>query len=51
VGETLSVQGEVTDIEEKIGKKPFDLAHVQLTGIDEAGEIALRGQVAFILFK
>ncbi len=51
VGETLTIQGTVVDVQEKKGKRPFDVVRVRLTATDEKGAVAFRGAVAYILFK
>jgi acyl dehydratase len=51
VGEALTIQGTVTAVVEKRGSKPFDLVTMVLSATDERGAIAMRGTVAFILFK
>jgi acyl dehydratase len=51
VGETLTIQGTVTDVYEKQGKRPFDVAQVNFTATDESGTVAFRGMQSYVLFK
>jgi acyl dehydratase len=51
VGETLTIQGSVSDVYEKQGKRPFDVAQVKFTATDENGAVAFRGMQSYILFK
>ena len=51
VGETLTIQGSVTDVYEKHGKRTFDVGQVGFTATDEDGNIAFRGVQSYILFK
>ncbi len=51
VGETLTVQGRVTDVYEKQGKRTFDVVWVSFTATDESGAVALEGAQSYIIFK
>ena len=51
VGETLSIVGTVLDVVEKRGKRPFDLVSIAVSATDEAGAVAFRGSMGFVLFK
>ncbi|MFC1823796.1 MaoC family dehydratase N-terminal domain-containing protein [Thermodesulfobacteriota bacterium] len=50
-GETLYVQGTVSDVFEKQGKKLFDVIVMNLTGKDEKGNTAFQGALDYIIFK
>src|SRR5262249_54545820 len=43
VGETLTIQGTVSDVYEKQGKRVFDVARVSVKATDEGGGIAFQG--------
>jgi acyl dehydratase len=51
VGETLTIQGTVSDVYEKQGKRVFDVAKVKVTATDERGAVAFQGAMSYILFK
>lgn len=51
VGETLTIQGMVSDVYEKKGRRAFDVAWVAFTATDESGTVALQGAQSYILFK
>ncbi len=51
VGETLTIHSGVSDVYEKQGKRPFDVAQVKFTVTDEAGAVAIRGAQSYIIFK
>jgi acyl dehydratase len=51
VGETLTVHATVTDVYEKQGKRPFDVAQVNFAAMDEGGTVAFQGMQSYIIFK
>lgn len=51
VGETLTIHGTVSNVYEKRGKRPFDVAQVAFVVTDENGALTFRGMQSYILFK
>ncbi len=51
VGETLSIQGQVSDVYEKKGKRTFDVIWLSFTATDESGATAFSGAQSYIVFK
>lgn len=51
VGETFTVQGRVSDVYEKTGKRVFDVIWVSFTATDESGATAFSGAQSYLVFK
>lgn len=51
VGETLTVQGRVSDVYEKQGKRAFDVIWVSFAARDESGVTAFSGAQSYLVFK
>ena len=51
VGETLTVQGRVSDVYEKQGKRAFDVIWVSFAARDESGATAFSGAQSYLVFK
>ncbi len=49
LGESVTVSGRILDVSRKGGKRPFDVARIQVTGSDEAGLEVFSGAISCIL--
>lgn len=49
LGESIMVSGRIVDISRKEGKRPFDVARIEVTGLDEGGLKIFSGAISCIL--
>ena len=51
VGETLKIDGEITDVYEKEGKRSFDVITIESVGKNEKGEKVFLSRSIILIFK
>lgn len=49
LGETVTVRGQIVDVSSKRGKRPFDVARIEVRGSDEGGFQVFSGAISCIL--
>jgi hypothetical protein len=51
IGETLRIEGEITDVYEKKGKRPFDVITIESIGKDGKGTKVFLSRSVILIFK
>jgi len=51
IGQSITVQGRVVDVSRKQGKRAFDVARIEVIGLDEEGSQVFSGAISCILME